>query len=184
MRGENQSVNIAAGINSSGDLIVDDKKLSEQFNLIFSNLGQSFCREFESAPIYKAHNESFSISRNTEKTSYDVLKQKSPFAKYMHGQLLMVEKILFPHLTFALSVSKRDCVSPSMLKSAVITPFFEKVDIYDPLNHRSFSITTPFAKILEKCLPKKPTAYAESRGIHIPFQFGFRSEIFAQKAIL
>ena len=37
---------------------------------------------------------------------------------------------------------------------------------------------------LEKCLHKQITAYAESRGILTPFQFGFRSKVSAQDAIL
>ena len=54
----------------------------------------------------------------------------------------------------------------------------------DSLNYRPISITTPFSKILEKCLHKQPTAYAESRGILTPLQFGFRSKVSAQDAIL
>ena len=54
VRGQNQSVNIAALKNSFGDLIVDDKKIAEHFNLIFSSRGQYFGKESESAPIYKA----------------------------------------------------------------------------------------------------------------------------------
>ena len=54
----------------------------------------------------------------------------------------------------------------------------------DPLNYRPISITTPFSKILEKCLHKQITAYAESRGILTPLQFGFRSKVSAQDAIL
>ena len=53
VRGQNQSVNIAAQKNSFGDSIVDDKKIAEHFKLIFSNLCQLFGREYADAPIYK-----------------------------------------------------------------------------------------------------------------------------------
>ena len=71
-----------------------------------------------------------------------------------------------------------------MLKRAVITPIFKKDDILDPLNYRPISITTPFSKILEKCLHKQITTYAESRVLLTPLQFGFRSKVSAQDASL
>ena len=51
VRVQNQSVNIAALKISSGDSVDVDKKIAEHFNLIFSNLGESFGREYESAPL-------------------------------------------------------------------------------------------------------------------------------------
>ena len=66
--GQNQSVNIAA-LSFFVDLIVDDKKIEEHFNLIFSNLGQYFGRKYEGAPIYKDGDESFSFCPTTEKFS-------------------------------------------------------------------------------------------------------------------
>ena len=47
-----------------------------------------------------------------------------------------------------------------------------------------YSITTPFCKIIRKCLDKRITAHAESRGILTPLQFGFQSKLSAQDAIL
>ena len=38
--------------------------------------------------------------------------------------------------------------------------------------------------MLEKCLHKQITAYAENRGLLKPLQFGFRSKVSAQDAIL
>ena len=71
-----------------------------------------------------------------------------------------------------------------MLKRAVISPILKKDDILDPINYRPISITTPFSKILEKCLHKQITAYAENRGMLTLLQFGFRSNVSAQDAIL
>ena len=71
-----------------------------------------------------------------------------------------------------------------MLKKAVITSIFKKDDILDPLNYRPISITTPFPKILEKCLHKQITAFAENRGMLTPLQVGFRSKDSAQEAVL
>ena len=73
VRGQNQSVDIAASKNSFGDLIVDDTKIAGHFNLIFSNLGHYFGREFESAPIYKPGDESFNFSPMTGKDCYEIL---------------------------------------------------------------------------------------------------------------
>ena len=64
---------------SFGDLIVNDKEIAEPFNLILSNLGQFFGREYESAPIYKAGNESFSFCPTTANNCYDILKQINPY---------------------------------------------------------------------------------------------------------
>ena len=76
VRGQNQSVNIAALKNSIGDFIVDDKKIAEHFNLVFSNLGTYSGKEYEGAPIYKAGDELFSFL--IEKDCYDILKQIKP----------------------------------------------------------------------------------------------------------
>ena len=69
-----QSVNIQE--NSFGDLIVDDKKIAEHFDII-SKLGQYFGREYESAPIYKAGDESFSFCAIIG-NDYNFLKQINP----------------------------------------------------------------------------------------------------------
>ena len=78
VRGQNQSGNIAVVKNSFEELIVDDKKIAELFNFIFSNLGKYFGREHESAPLFKAGDESFRFCPITEKGCYDILKQINP----------------------------------------------------------------------------------------------------------
>ena len=175
--------------NFYGDLIVDDKKIAEHFNFIFSNLGQYFGREYESAPIYKAGDESFSFCPITEKDCFDVVKLIIPHkptgpCKIPPWAILDCQQILVPHLTFVFNEFNYDCVFPSMLKRAVIKSIFKKGDILDPLYHRPISITTPFSKILEKSLHKQITAYAENRGMLTLLQFGFRSKVSAQDAIL
>ena len=74
VRGQNQSINTATLKHSFADLIVDDKKIAEHFNVIFSNLVQYFGREYEDSLIYKAGDESFSFCPITEKYCYDFLK--------------------------------------------------------------------------------------------------------------
>ena len=93
------------------------------------------------------------------------------------------QQILVPHLAFVLNESIKNCVLPSMLKRVVVTSIFKNDDILDPLNYRPISITTPFSKILEKCLHKQITAYAENRGMVTPLQFGFGCKDSAQDAI-
>ena len=152
--GRNQIVNVAALKKFFGDLIVDDKKIAEHFNLIFSNLGQYFGREYEIAPIFQAGDESFSFCSITENDCYDILKQINPHkptgpSKVPPLAILDGLRILVPHLTFVLNECTNVCVFPAMLKSAVITPIFKKADILDPLNYRFISITTTFLKALK-----------------------------------
>ena len=59
-------------------MIVDDKKIAEHFNLIFSNTVHYFGREYESAPICKAGDESFSFCPLIAKMCYDFRKQINP----------------------------------------------------------------------------------------------------------
>ena len=137
VRGQNQSVNIAALKIFFGDLTVDDKKIAEHCNLIVSNLGQNFGREYESAPICKAGDELFSFCPITGKGCYDILKQINPHkptgpCKVPPWAILDGQQILIPHLTFVLNECIRDSVFPSMLIRAVITPIFKKDDILDP----------------------------------------------------
>ena len=97
-KSKTQSVNISTVKSSFGDLIVDDKKIAEHFNLI-SNHGQFFDREYQRAPIYKAGDESFSVCPITEK-DYDILKpvnphkptgpRKVPAWSIVDGQLILV----------------------------------------------------------------------------------------------
>ena len=125
---------------------------------------------------------------NNRKIFYDILKQINPHNstgpwKVPVWTIIDGEQILVPHLAFLLNECIKDCLFPSMLKKAEITQTFKKNDILDPINYRFFSITTPFSKILEKCLRKQIPAYAESRGILPLLQFGFRSKVSAQDAI-
>ena len=106
-------------------MIVDDKKIAEHFNLIFSNLGQYSGSEYQSAPIYKAGDESFSFCPIIEKW-YDVLKKMNPYkptgpcevpAWAIDGRYTLVL-----HLTFVLNECIKDCVFPAML-----TTLFSKI---------------------------------------------------------
>ena len=105
----------------SGDLIVDDKKIAEHFNFIFSNLGQNFGREYENAHIYKAGDDSFSFCPITEIDCYDISKQINPHkptgpCKVTAWEIIDCQQILVSHLTFVLNQCIKDCVFPSMLK--------------------------------------------------------------------
>ena len=143
-----------------------------------SNLCQNFGREYEGAPIFKAGDESFSFCPIPEKDCYDFLKQINPHkptgpCKVLAWAILDGQQILIPHLTFVLNECIKDCVFPPMIKRAVLTKIFKKNDILDPLNYLPIFISTPSFKILEKCLLKQISAYAEIRGILTSFQLGF-----------
>ena len=116
---------------------MDDKKIAEHFTLIFSKLGQNLGREYEGAPLYKAGDESFSFYYPiTGKNCYDFPQQKNRHkatrpCKVPTSAILDGQQFLVPHLTFVLNECIRDCVFPSMLKRAEITPIFKKDVILD-----------------------------------------------------
>ena len=99
------------------DLIVKDKEIAESFNLIFSNIGHYFGGEYDSAPIYKAGNESFSFCPHKPFGPC-----KAPAWAIFEGQ-----HILVPRLTFVSNECINDFVFPSMLKMALLTQFVKKV---------------------------------------------------------
>ena len=78
-RGQNKkSVHLAAVKNSFGHLIVDDKKMADHFNLIFSNLDQYFGNINKEVPFFPSGDSSFSFSPITVRDCYDIINELKP----------------------------------------------------------------------------------------------------------
>ena len=190
VRGQNKkSVNLAALRNSFGEMIVDDKKMANHFNLIFSNLGQYFGTINQEIPSFPPGDSSFDFSPITVKVCHDIIKEINPNkptgpCKVPAWAIIDGKKILTSHLTFIVNECINEGVFPPMLKRATITPIFKKDDVLDPINYRPISITTSFLKILEKCMHRQITAYIEDKNLLAPLQFGFRKKVSAQDALL
>ena len=59
-------------------MIVDDKEMADQFNLIFSNLDQYFGKINDEVPSFLPGDSSFSFSPITVKNCYDIINELKP----------------------------------------------------------------------------------------------------------
>ena len=131
-RGQNKkSFNLAAVRNSFGKMIVEDKEMVDQFNLIFSNLSQYFGNNNDEVPSFLPGDSSFSFSPITVKDCYDIINELKPNkptgpCKVPAWAIIDGKQILTSHLTFILNECINESVFPTMLKRATITPSSSK----------------------------------------------------------
>ena len=85
-----------------------------------------------------------------------------------------VKNLIVIPLTKLINLCLKECISPKVLKNAVVTPIFKKGDSSDVANYRTISILPIISKIVEKCMAVKIAKHFEENGLYCDNQFGFR----------
>lgn len=92
--------------------------------------------------------------------------------------------ILSAPIAHLCNISFTTGVFPDICKKAIVTPIHKSGDPSDPSNYRPISLLTSLSKIIEKLVAKRLTGYLESGKLLATNQFGFRSKVSTEDAVL
>src|SRR6218665_3092141 len=73
-------------------------------------------------------------------------------------------------------------IVPAELKIASVTPIFKNGDKQQMTNYRPISVLPYTAKLMEKAIANRLTAYVEKLELLSPMQFGFRKQLYRDVA--
>ena len=166
--------------NSLKEMITQDKKIANQLNHIFSNLGEFFGAK-KPPNYYKSASESapFHFQHITVKQCFDIVQKinvRKPLGPCTVPAIIDGQSVIFSHLTFVINTCLDENIFPIELKKAPVTPLFKKDDPMDAKNYRPISITCAFFKIFEKILHAQITEHLDKFQIMTPFHFRFQKK--------
>ena len=177
----------------NGKIVFDPESVGNVLNNFFSDigtkLGQSCKPTSQSATSHiQYHNHNFYlkpvIRQEIEKIidSRDTNKGVGPDDIPIRF-IKMAKKAISPVLEILINLCFEQGKFPQILKSATILPIYKSGDSQEPNNHRPISLTSPFSKIIEKCILKQLDVFLTKFDILHPNQFGFRKNLSTEMAI-
>jgi hypothetical protein len=93
------------------------------------------------------------------------------------------QHIILP-LLHIINLSLETGIYPDIFKTAHIKPIFKKGNKTQANNYRPISLLSIFSKLLEKCIKNRICNFLEENNLLSKNQFGFRSQIGTEEAIL
>ena len=108
--------------------------------------------------------------QNIDSISVSILKSHSHFLSYIFSDLI------------------NNCFQtgkfPRTLKRAIVLPLFKKGDRTCVSDYRPISILPTLSKVIERCIKTRLVDFIDKKNLFNPSQFGFRSGISTQDAII
>ena len=190
LRGKTKS-NIKASFIIDGELVVDQREISNKFNNFFASIARKVnAKVYSSSLVKQEQDEKFRKHLRKAKSSLDsmfmthctkdeirniVSDLESGKASDISIPLLKKSStLLLDHITKYYSSFMERGIFPVILKRGSITPIYKKSDPRYLDNYRPVSTLPIFGKILEKILYSRLYNYFTSKGIIHKNQFGFR----------
>ena len=190
LRGKKKA-NIKASFIIDGQLVVDQREISNQFNNFFASIARKVNAKVYSSSLTKQeHDEKFRKHLRKAKSSLDSMFITPCTKDEINGIITDLESgkasdisipllkkssvILIDHITMYYSSFLERGIFPGILKRGSITPIYKKADHRYLDNYRPVSTLPIFGKILEKILYSRIYNYLTSKGIIHKNQFGFR----------
>jgi len=178
-------------IKVNNSMTSDSKVMAESFNNYFCNIGNDLCSNSMKTSCSAANVDSFKnylhksyrnsfvcnhISMNELINTLSNLKDsKSCSCDEISSHLvrLTANQLVIP-LLHIFNLSFEQGKFPSALKIAKVIPVFKKGNIDSLVNYRPISLTSPFAKTLERLMYNRLYSYLLKFDILYEHQFGFR----------
>lgn len=165
--------------------IHDKRKIVDEFNNFFANIGPEMAKKFENVPTYDTKNDftnphSIFLFPTTEteiiKIILELKSNKAAGIDKLQASLLkriadLIAKPLKYLINFCIEVE----TFPNYLKKAEIIPIFKMGDKDKTTNYRPISLISNFAKVFEKILKERIISFVEMHKLIHPNQFGFQS---------
>ena len=174
--------------------IFDKRKIANEFNAFFTNIGSKLASKIPNASttfesyINKPDSimKTKQLSMNELKDAFFSLKiNKSPV--YDDISFNVVKKCfssLCEPLKYLCNLSIEKGIFPDDLKIAKVTPIYKADDKSDLSNYRPISVLSCFSKILERIMYNRLYQYLTENKILYPKQFGFQTGHSTEHAIV
>ena len=172
--------------NTDGELVSDEREISNIFNDYFSTIAQRLNDQIPQLnngnyvnPINQNMNSMYLYPVTTNECSNIITNLKNSYYgmnKMSSIILKKVKDILVHPLTQLINYSFSTGVFPDALKIACVTPVYKSGDKTDKNNYRPISVIPLFGKIAEKCMYTRLSTFFKKFSILSVHQFGFRQK--------
>ena len=189
----------------NNESITENGKIANELNKYFSSIGKNLadklCAKLNLSEVELAKEvidsstdgsitqPLFKLTTTTEEEVYKIIKNMKTNSAC--GPDLISAKILKKYaeylvtpLTHLFNCSLANGIFPSKLKAANVTPIFKAGQKSDPSNYRPISVLNVLAKILEKIVNTQLCNHLATNNMLSENQYGFRSNMGTQDAIL
>lgn len=182
------------------EMVHDSKQIANEFNKYFltvankigvSNIVPGNFQNLKYKNVYPQYTESKSIfidpalPEDVVKIINSLKNGKSPGVDGISSTLL---KHIYPGIlevfTFIINLSLSTGVFPDSLKKAVVIPIYKSGKSSTCSNFRPISLISTFAKLLEKIMKEKLLKFLNNNGFFSKNQYGFRSGLNTETALL
>lgn len=180
-------------INISGRKLTDKREIANAFNQHYTQVGKIMADKIckPSISVIKRNIVDSTIFLNptdtTEVAGYinELNNHKSPGMDAITAEILKlaVDFIKEP-LTHVINKILETGNFPNAFKTAVIKPLFKKGNRMELANYRPISLISTLAKVAEKTIKKRITAYLEKYRLLSEKQFGFKQGVSTEDAIV
>ena len=181
-------------LDSNSNVITDKHKISNMFNLFFSNVGINLAKNIKPSkypPVHYLHGnytnsmfitpvlkaEVSSIIKNLKNSAagWDELSPK---------QMKTIACYIAEPLTYLCNISLTKGIFPQELKRANVIPLYKSGNQMSVNNYRPVSVLPVFSKIYEKIVYKRLYDYIVLHNILYDNQFGFREKHSSYMALI
>ena len=169
--------------------IADQKKIADQFNIFFSNIGSTLSDSIEiddstldfTDYLNNPTEHRFNFNTITESETLSIinkLKNKNSSGKDEISNKLLksIKDEIAKPLTIIINQSLKTGVFPDALKIAKVKPLYKKGDNFCLNNYRPISLLPTISKIFERVMFTQLYSYLNANNLLSEQQYGFRSQ--------
>lgn len=182
---------------NDGFTINDPIKVSNEFNDYFHRIGSELVNKIKStrvntnhilAPV-KINNKSLFLNPVTENEIFRHINSLKNSSSQTHDLisnkiLKMFSPVLIKPITHVTNTILLSGCFPDVFKKATIIPIHKTADKQELGNYRPIALTNSVSKIIEKCIKTRLINFLDKHRIINPQQYGFRSSLSTDDAIL
>lgn len=174
---------------------IDPKEIADTFVKHYSNVGQNLADKISLNPqrtikyrVKRCITDSFFLTPTCQNEIQKIIKdlpaKSSTGIDGINTKILKgIADIIANPLAALINKIIETGTCPHILKTSIITPIYKKGDKNQPVSYRPISVIPTLAKILEKVVNKRLTAFLEKNKIISQEQYGFRKNISTSNAI-
>lgn len=202
---KNNSNRIFKVLKDNGEESVSDIETAEIFNKFFLEVANKLKQKhskntgFTSEELSKldhrnkfriryVRNSLFLLPTSKSEVHKTIISLSNKKSVDLHGisnnVLKAVSEEISEVLSFLINLSFETGIFPNTLKHSIVVPIFKKGDPNVVTNYRPISLLSPIAKVVEKIMKFRLQNFLESNNILSKNQFGFRSGISTEDALL
>lgn len=177
----------------TGELLNDKKKIANQFNVAFVEMGEKLAKSIKCDPTFIPNR--ISLPNTFVFTPIDTIEVSDTISELKNKKSVGIDdlraetiKMISDYINEPLTYIFNNCIEtgiyPTAFKSSIVTPLHKKGERTKITNYRPISLVTHLSKIFEKIIKKRLSSYLKKYNVLSNSQYGFRANISTEDAIL